>query len=152
MAMHLRAFGSVLTRRLSPRGTIPGTKAQVLPPAAVGRLPSARTLHTLRDVVSGHGVLGAGAVATSVGLLGLLYLFKSYTADQTRKHRWSTLRETKEYLEAVQRDRGGPEEEITTAGETELSVLIAAAEERRRRARLGFTARQGEKEKEANDG
>ncbi|KAL6873576.1 hypothetical protein ACP4OV_013658 [Aristida adscensionis] len=55
-------------------------------------------------------------------------------------------------LEAVQRDRGGPEEEITTAGETELSVLIAAAEERRRRARLGFTARQGEKEKEANDG
>ncbi|KAL6873578.1 hypothetical protein ACP4OV_013660 [Aristida adscensionis] len=139
MAMRLRAFGSVLTRRLSPRGTIPGTKAQVLPPAAVGRLPSARTLHTLRDVVSGHGVLGAGAVATSTPPIKRASI--GVVLDVKLRNIWRLFR-----------DRGGPEEEITTAGETELSVLIAAAEERRRRGRLGFTARQGEKEKEANDG
>ncbi|KAL6873575.1 hypothetical protein ACP4OV_013657 [Aristida adscensionis] len=95
MAMHLRALGSLLTRRLSPR-----MQAQAVSPAAVGRLPSpsARTLHTLRDVAFRRRVLGAAAVATSVGLLGFLYLFKSGPTDEELSYLFGTRLESKEVM------------------------------------------------------
>ncbi|KAL6603469.1 hypothetical protein ACP70R_043830 [Stipagrostis hirtigluma subsp. patula] len=79
--MYLRALGSLVTRRFSPRG-IPRAQAQTESSAgifshgtlgvAAGR--PARSLHTLRDVVVGDGALGAGAVAASVGLAVYVYL------------------------------------------------------------------------------
>ncbi|KAL6603467.1 hypothetical protein ACP70R_043828 [Stipagrostis hirtigluma subsp. patula] len=77
-AMYLRALGSLVTRRFSPRGIPrrPAPSAGTFSHGALGMAAArpARSLHTLRDVVVGGGALGAGAVAASVGLAGFLYL------------------------------------------------------------------------------
>uniref|UniRef100_A0A0A9H7L6 Uncharacterized protein n=1 Tax=Arundo donax TaxID=35708 RepID=A0A0A9H7L6_ARUDO len=76
--MSLRALGSLLSGRFSPRGmprvqaeSSSGVVSQVALGPAAGR--PARSLHILRGLAIGDGTLGAAAVAALAGLVGFLY-------------------------------------------------------------------------------
>ncbi|KAL6603318.1 hypothetical protein ACP70R_043679 [Stipagrostis hirtigluma subsp. patula] len=88
-AMYLRALGSLVTRRFSPRG-IPRTQSPSAGTFSRGALGMAagrpaRSLLALRDAVVGHGALGAGAVAASVGLAVYVYLKDKPAVEEAGK-------------------------------------------------------------------